>query len=238
MKISHRITIGFLIPTLLAGILSHIYMAKCQETGREQERIFLSAIASLSELERTKLKDAGQPASEAARQSFTQARSRFNAFMRMVEYSQYAFMAVLLLLLIYTLKTILLPVRNMATAALRLREGHLGVKVPVSANDELGSLAKAFNSMSAGLKEREEQMRLSNRELQEALTKIKTLHGLLPICASCKSIRDDYGYWHKVEIYLSEHSDLKFTHGLCEVCIKKLYPQLAEEEKNDNSQVR
>jgi len=238
MKISHRITIGFLIPTLLAGLLCHIYMTKCQETGREQERIFLSVIGPLGELERTRLKDAGQPASEKARQSFIQARSRFDKFMRMVEYSQYAFIAVLLLLLIYTLKTILLPVRNMAIAAQRLREGHLGVKVPVSANDELGSLARAFNSMSAGLKEREEQMRLSNRELQEALTKIKTLHGLLPICASCKNIRDDDGYWHKVETYLSEHSDLKFTHGLCEVCMKKLYPQFAEEDSNDGQIVR
>lgn len=229
MKISHKITIGFLVPSLLAGLLSHIYMAKCQETGKEQERIFFSAIASLSELEQIKVKGTVRPASAEALQRFMLARSRLNTFMRTVEYSQYAFAAILLLLLIYTLKNILLPVRNMATAAQRLREGNLGVKVPVSANDELGYLAEAFNSMSAGLKEREAQMKLSNRELHEALLKIKTLHGLLPICASCKNIRDDKGYWHKVENYISEHSDIKFTHGLCEACMKKLYPQLAGE---------
>lgn len=229
MKIAHKVTIGFIVPSLLAGLLSHVYMAKCQETGREQERIFFSAIATLNELEQMKAKGAGQPASEEALQSFMLARSRLNTFMRGVEYSQYAFAAILLLLLIYTLRNILLPVRNMAVAAHRLREGHLGVKVPVSSNDELGCLAEAFNSMSAGLKEREAQMKLSNRELHEALLKIKTLHGLLPICASCKNIRDDKGYWHKVENYLSEHSDIKFTHGLCEACIKQLYPQSARE---------
>lgn len=228
MKISHKITIGFIVPSLLAVLLSHIYMAKCQETGREQERIFFSTIESLNELERINTKGAEKLASAETLQRFMLARSRLNTFMRMVEYTQYAFAVIILLLLLYTLKNILLPIRNMATAAHRLREGHLGVKVPVSANDELGYLAEAFNSMSAGLKEREEQMKLSNRELHEALLKIKTLHGLLPICAFCKNIRDDEGYWHKVENYLSEHTDIRFTHGLCENCIKKLYPQLVE----------
>ncbi len=60
-------------------------------------------------------------------------------------------------------------------------------------------------------------------ELQEALTSIKRLRGLLPICASCKRIRDDKGYWNKLEEYLLEHSDAEFTHGFCPDCMKKLY---------------
>jgi hypothetical protein len=50
--------------------------------------------------------------------------------------------------------------------------------------------------------------------------KVKTLHGLLPICAKCKKIRDDKGYWHKLEEYISEHSEADFTHGLCENCFQ------------------
>jgi PAS domain S-box-containing protein len=60
-------------------------------------------------------------------------------------------------------------------------------------------------------------------ELQEALTNIKRLRGLLPMCASCKKIRDDKGYWNDVEAYISEHSEAEFTHGFCPDCMKKLY---------------
>lgn len=67
------------------------------------------------------------------------------------------------------------------------------------------------------------------RELQEALARIKTLRGLLPICASCKKIRDDSGYWNQIEAYVREHSEATFTHGICPECIRKLYPELLEE---------
>ena len=63
-------------------------------------------------------------------------------------------------------------------------------------------------------------------ELQEALDQVQTLQGLLPICASCKKIRDDDGYWHQIETYLSTHADVDFTHGICCTCMKKLYPEM------------
>jgi signal transduction histidine kinase len=70
-------------------------------------------------------------------------------------------------------------------------------------------------------------------ELQEALEKISTLKGLLPICAWCKKIRDDRGYWKKVEDYVEEHTDAMFTHGICPECYKKVNPgQSAEQGKN------
>jgi PAS domain S-box-containing protein len=69
----------------------------------------------------------------------------------------------------------------------------------------------------------EERERLIH-ELQEAFTKVKTLSGFLPICASCKKIRDDKGYWNQVEEYIRLHSDLEFSHGICPDCAKKLYP--------------
>jgi PAS domain S-box-containing protein len=65
-------------------------------------------------------------------------------------------------------------------------------------------------------------------ELQNALAKVKALRGLLPICASCKKIRDDKGYWTQVEVYILEHSDAEFTHGICPECAKKLYPDFAK----------
>lgn len=63
-------------------------------------------------------------------------------------------------------------------------------------------------------------------ELQKALAQIKTLSGLLPICASCKKIRDDQGYWNQIEVYLHEHSEVEFSHGICPECAAKLYPDL------------
>jgi len=63
-------------------------------------------------------------------------------------------------------------------------------------------------------------------QLRKALTQVKTLHGLLPICAACKSIRDDQGYWHQIEAYITAHADVNFSHGLCKACAKKLYPNL------------
>jgi hypothetical protein len=68
-------------------------------------------------------------------------------------------------------------------------------------------------------------------ELQKALDNIKTLEGLLPICASCKNIRNDNGYWQKVEVYIREHSKAKFSHSICPECAHQLYPELYSETK-------
>ena len=61
-------------------------------------------------------------------------------------------------------------------------------------------------------------------ELESALAEIKTLSGLLPICASCKSVRDDQGYWSQIETYIHERSDAQFSHSLCPTCLERLYP--------------
>ena len=61
-------------------------------------------------------------------------------------------------------------------------------------------------------------------ELRASLEKVKTLSGLLPICASCKKIRDDKGYWNQIESYIRDHSEAEFSHGICPECMKKLYP--------------
>ena len=68
-------------------------------------------------------------------------------------------------------------------------------------------------------------------ELQKALNAVKTLGGLLPICASCKKIRDDKGYWNQIETYIREHSQAEFSHGICPDCIEKLYPEYTSSRK-------
>ena len=63
-----------------------------------------------------------------------------------------------------------------------------------------------------------------NQELERTISEVKTLRGLLPICASCKKIRDDKGYWNQIDNYIETHSEVEFSHGLCPDCAKKLYP--------------
>ena len=74
----------------------------------------------------------------------------------------------------------------------------------------------------------EEKERLI-QELQQALAEVKKLSGLLPICSACKKIRDDAGYWTSVEHYIAEHSEAQFTHSLCPDCLRKLYPEYADQ---------
>ncbi|MBF0508980.1 MAG: response regulator [Deltaproteobacteria bacterium] len=71
------------------------------------------------------------------------------------------------------------------------------------------------------------EMALYRAEME---AKVKKLSGLLPICASCKKIRDDQGYWQRIEKYIQEHSEALFTHGVCPDCVKKLYPEYYAEK--------
>lgn len=69
------------------------------------------------------------------------------------------------------------------------------------------------------------------QDLQNALLNVKQLKGLLPICSSCKKIRDDQGYWQQVEEYVTQHSEAEFSHGICPQCMEKLYPETYERMK-------
>lgn len=76
--------------------------------------------------------------------------------------------------------------------------------------------------------QREKERVLLIEELTDALTRVKTLSGLLPICATCKKIRNDDGYWEQVEIYIKERSNADFTHGICPDCQTRIYPQYSQ----------
>jgi GAF domain-containing protein len=75
------------------------------------------------------------------------------------------------------------------------------------------------------------ELRRVSNELREAAAKIKTLHGLLPICSYCKGVRDDEGYWQSVEAYVESRSDAHFTHGICPSCLEKHYPQFSHQKQ-------
>jgi CheY-like chemotaxis protein len=78
------------------------------------------------------------------------------------------------------------------------------------------------------------ELRQKNRDLEAALSQVKQLSGLLPICAGCKKIRDDQGYWQDVAVYIQNHSEAELSHGLCSDCARRLYPELFEEDWEGN----
>ncbi len=86
------------------------------------------------------------------------------------------------------------------------------------------------------LRQLQQSLEERNRQLEEALAKVKVLRGLLPICANCKKIRDDQGYWTELEAYIESHSEADFTHGICPDCFKQLYPDfyVSGEEIHEN----
>jgi PAS domain-containing protein len=104
----------------------------------------------------------------------------------------------------------------------------------------LRGIVESFQDISDRIKAENAKAELID-DLQEALDKVNQLGGLLPICASCKKIRDDKGYWKQIETYIRDHSEAEFSHGICPDCAKKLYPEfydrvekvISDRKKND-----
>ncbi len=102
--------------------------------------------------------------------------------------------------------------------------------------DEVGNLigyrgvAKDITQQKHAEEEREKLI----AELEAAISKIKALGGLIPICASCKKIRDDKGYWNKLEAYIENHSEAEFSHGICPECASELYPEYRKKKQTSN----
>ncbi len=133
------------------------------------------------------------------------------------------------MVLIVTGITALLSVLITSTA-LAIFQGYidlLGICICIAAPVLILPLpARLFFTTLLRLKETEQELSAQNRQLENALREIKTLSGFLPICSSCKNIRDDEGYWKEIEQYISDHSDLQLTHGICPDCLDRLYPEL------------
>jgi YesN/AraC family two-component response regulator len=122
-----------------------------------------------------------------------------------------------------------------------------GEKADIIAGLEAGAndyLAKPFDAgelrarVEVGRRLVETQNALAEKigELRRVLAEIKTLRGIVPICAGCKKIRDDNGFWQQVEVYVRDHSEAEFSHGLCPDCIKRLYPEFNGDKTQDYGQ--
>lgn len=103
--------------------------------------------------------------------------------------------------------------------------GNVGVSAYLAKPPRPGELERAIIIGMARHADLMELQRL-NSELAKALTEVKRLQGILPICSSCKKIRDDNGYWKQLEAYISEHSEALFSHGLCPACAEKAMKEI------------
>jgi PAS domain S-box-containing protein len=105
----------------------------------------------------------------------------------------------------------------------------MGRRVPVIVSSRPLFDDGSFTGMLSVITDITERVQMEEA-LRESLAKIKTLGGLIPICASCKKIRDDQGYWQQVEVYIRDHSEAEFSHGLCPECAQRLYPEFYVDE--------
>ncbi|MFW2372889.1 MAG: hypothetical protein ACN4GM_07175 [Gammaproteobacteria bacterium] len=97
------------------------------------------------------------------------------------------------------------------------------------------TLIKIINNLNKEISNRvrsEKVLKLERNKLADALAKVKTLSGLLPICAECKNIRDDKGYWSQIENYIRNHSEAEFSHSICPNCLEKLYPEYYKQDES------
>jgi len=99
-------------------------------------------------------------------------------------------------------------------------------------NEVIGSFGMITDITA--LKNTEEKLQETVAQLRQAVEQIKTLHGIIPICSHCKQIRDDKGFWQQLEVYVREHTEAQFSHGICPTCLQTYYPDLAEEVNLDN----
>ncbi len=149
-------------------------------------------------------------------------------------------------------RMVLRPIAAVTEAAERISEGDYDVELPADRRDEVGVLARTFLEMKDKIRENTEQLehRVARRtcqlndaniqltenmkKLEEALANVRKLEGILPICAFCKKIRDDAGYWTQVEEYVEKHSSAAFTHGICPECAKSNYPELSLPDESES----
>ena len=119
--------------------------------------------------------------------------------------------------------------RGKAEDALRTERDQQEVRV-IARTRDLQESNKQLRDEIAAREQAEKEREKLIVELQFALSEVKALSGLLPICASCKKVRDDQGYWNRIETYIAEHSDAEFSHGICPDCMEELYPGLFESD--------
>ena len=96
-----------------------------------------------------------------------------------------------------------------------------------------GELEMRVAERTTELSELNKQLQSEIAEREKAIAKVKILSGFLPICAGCKKIRDDDGYWNQIEEYIRDHSEAEFTHSMCPECLKEYYPELYKDKEDE-----
>lgn len=133
------------------------------------------------------------------------------------------------------------PLENLRSRVMQLAKRNTDVEIPyLDYKNEIGSMAQAVNVFKEtmitldtnveNLEKLSEERRVLIEELQQTLEEVKALRGIIPICSYCKSIRNDKGYYEKLEEYISSHSDADFSHTICPDCMKKHFPDFVDEE--------
>ena len=98
-------------------------------------------------------------------------------------------------------------------------------------HQRMAKLARISDGYQEQLRDLNHKLQETNHDLSRALAEVKTLQGLIPICARCKRIRDDDGMWDQIESYITQHSGAVFSHGVCPECAKALFPEVAKGPK-------
>jgi len=163
--------------------------------------------------------------------------------------SLFASILLALLFALYLSRGLTRRIETLSAHCRELSRGHLHVRIEGRTFDEFDDLAGAFNHMGETLGETRTNLEAAVRELQSARDelqarveertrelekknrRLEVMSGLLPICSSCKKIRDDQGYWKQVEQFVAEHSGARFTHGICPDCMVRVYGHLLDEDE-------
>jgi HAMP domain-containing protein len=161
--------------------------------------------------------------------------------------SLFASILLALLFALYLSRGLTRRIETLSAHCRDLSLGRLHSRISGRTFDEFDDLAATFNTMGEALEETrgnlehaiaelkqtrdalESTVQNQSRKIEETSTSINVLRGLLPICSSCKKIRDDQGYWTQVELFVAKHSEARFTHGFCPECMVTLYGHLADD---------
>jgi methyl-accepting chemotaxis protein len=130
-------------------------------------------------------------------------------------------------------RTVGIPLKTFLRHIQNFQKRHAKGTVPVSSRDELGQVIEAYNVMLTQVNDKTNELENANLELnilnnnlEKALSQVKQLSGLLPICSYCKKIRDDKGYWNQIDEYLQDHTEAEFSHSICKECADQYYPDM------------
>lgn len=161
-------------------------------------------------------------------------------------------LAIIGIVILFLDQSVLRPLNRLAGAVGRAGStGRLDLPATADRKDEIGELGAAIEGLLSEIKAQRQDLEAANRRLetdivqrrqaeaalaeerdhlQHALAQVTTLSGMLPICSHCKQIRNDQGYWERIEHYISQHSGASFSHGICPECMRKYYPEFDDSE--------